>query len=140
MRQTSNIITELAEIKREIELLKSAQIFGGDNTVVYSDSDSFSDGSGSYTSSVIALFKGINTGVELSSSFEFKLDSTLFYSNTNEIFMTQIETDKDLAKYENSYLVAFQKVDAEFDAFIATGKITTRTPITVTAEYDLQNF
>lgn len=140
MRQTSNIITELAEIKREIELLKSAQIFGGDNTVVYSGSDSFSDGSGSFVSSVIALFKGISTGVELSSSFEFKLESTMFYSNTNEIFMTQIETNKDLAKYENSYLVAFQKVGDGFDAFIATGKITTRTPITVTADYDLQNF
>lgn len=140
MRQTDNILTELAEIKREIELLKSAQIFGGDNTVVYSDSDSFSNGSGSFSALCIALFKGQSTGVEISSSFSFNLESDGWYSVTNEISMTQISTNKDVAKYENSWIVAFQKASEGLKLFTATGKITTRTPIVVTADYTIQNY
>ena len=140
MRQTDNIIKELAEIKRELELLKSAQIFGGDNTAVYNDTDSITDGSGSYASSCTMLFEGKSNGIEISSSFSFNLDSDGWYSNTNEIYMTQISTNKDVAKYENSWIVAFQKVSEGFKGFTATGKITTRTPIVVTADYTIQNY
>lgn len=140
MRQTDNIISELAEIKKELGLLKSAQIFGGDNTVVYSDSDSITDGSGSTASFCTMLYKGESTGVELSSSFSFNLDSEGWYSNTNEIYMTQISTNKDVAKYENSWIVSFGKSSEGFEGFTATGKTTTRTPIVVTADYTIQNY
>ena len=140
MRQTDNIIKELAEIKRELGLLKSAQIFGGDNTAVYNDTDSITDGSGSYASSCTMLFEGKSTGIEISSSFSFNLDSDGWYSNTNEIYMTQISTNKEVAKYENSWIVAFQKASEGLKVFTATGKITTRTPIVVTADYTIQNY
>ena len=138
MIREETLSEKIKRLERELLAIKNAQRFGGDNTVTYSDNDSTGDSS-SGTRYGFALFTATTTGIEISTGFdiEYSTISGKFTMNMLSATQMQYSTSKDVAKFENSWLVSWEKGVSGFDIITVIGTITTFTPCTVAVQTEV---
>ena len=138
MTRAINLVDELNTIRRDIDQLKTGQLFSGSNAKLYIGSEAGLAGDSSYFARYgYSIFTGTTPSIELMTTILIDWESVEFGSGAYyevsgvSVVMAQNSTNKDVAKYESSWMVVWTKNMTGFAGLTIDGTIIARTQPTV---------